>query len=231
MLENKLASRDQKIYELEDEIKAIEDTTPITFATVCGKCESLANSEKNVREHDKAEHSDDNLPSTSNCGKCDFNSEDEDDLNQHIKSVHVISCDLCDFETNSSTEAEKHNLSIHNIPCENCNLTFNSDRKLSEHMCRMHILNPTCGDAYMKNWTIFDRCTRIFSKNLEKETVYLHSEQCINVKRCPDMLPYWDDIDMANFDGEIWHAPLNDFFSEGKISWKSLKCHFGVDIE
>ena len=83
----------------------------------------------------------------------------------------------------------------------------------------------------MKNWTIFDHCTRIFSTNLEKETVYLHSEHCINVKRCPDMLPYWDDIDMANFDGEIWHAPLNDFFSEGKISWKSLKCHFGINIE
>ena len=73
-------------------------------------------------------------------------------------------------------------------------------------------------------------CTRIFSTNLQREIVYLHSEKCINVKRCPDMFPYWDS-EMVNFDGAIWHAPLNNFFSEGKINWTSLRSHFGIDIE
>ena len=41
MLENKLASRDQKVYELNKKITNIEDSTPITFATVCGMCESV----------------------------------------------------------------------------------------------------------------------------------------------------------------------------------------------
>ena len=37
MLENKLASRDQKVYELHEEIKTIEATAPITFST-CVEC-------------------------------------------------------------------------------------------------------------------------------------------------------------------------------------------------
>ena len=81
----------------------------------------------------------------------------------------------------------------------------------------------------MKNWMIFDGCTRIFSKNLQREIVYLHSEQCINEKWCPDMLPYWDS-EMVNYDGAIWHAPIIKFFNEGKISWTSLRSHFGINI-
>ena len=46
------------------------------------------------------------------------------------------------------------------------------------------------------------------------------------------MLPYWDS-DMVNYDGimDIWHAPLKEFFNEGKICWKELKSHFGIKIE
>ena len=84
----------------------------------------------------------------------------------------------------------------------------------------------------MKNWIIFEGCTRIFSTSLEREIVYLHSKQCINVKWCPDMLPYWD-TDMVNYDGNIdmWHAPLKEKISEGKISWEKLRSHFGIKIE
>ena len=131
--------------------------------------------------------------------------------------MHVILCNLCDFETDSNSTFNEHNLSVHTFPCKNCNLSFKSERKLSGHMCRIHILNPICGDSYMKNWIIFEGCTRIYSTSLEREIVYFHSKQCINVKWCPDMLPYWDS-DMVNYDGniDIWHAPLKDFFLGAK---------------
>ena len=44
------------------------------------------------------------------------------------------------------------------------------------------------------------------------------------------MLPDYD-FDMANYDGEIRHAPLSEFFSEGDINWKKLKGHFGINIQ
>ena len=46
------------------------------------------------------------------------------------------------------------------------------------------------------------------------------------------MLPYWD-TDMVNYDGNIdmWHAPLKEKISEGKISWEKLRSHFGIKIE
>ena len=150
-------------------MKTMEDTVPITFSTLCDKCEKVANTEKNLKEHDEVDHSDENLPSSSKCGKCEFDSGDEEDLNQHIQSKHVISCDMCDFKTGLNTEAENHILSNHSFACENCKLTFKNQKKLSEHMCRIPILNPTCGDAYMKNWIIFDGCTRIFSTSQERE--------------------------------------------------------------
>ena len=186
MLENKLATQDQKVYDLKEELRTIADTTPIAL---CDKCEYISNQEKSFKDDDETEHLDENLPSTSKCGKCEYTSDDEEDLNQHIQSVHVILCNLCDFETDSNSTFNEHNLSVHTFPCKNCNLSFKSERKLSEHMCRIHILNPICGDSYMKNWIIFEGCTRIYSTSLEREIVYLHSKQCINVKWCPDMLP------------------------------------------
>ena len=232
MFENKLATKDQKVYDLKEELRALEDATPIAFSALCDKCEYVANPEKSFIVDDKTEHSDENLPSTSSCGKCDYTSDDEEVLNQHIQSVHVILCDLCDFETDSNAKLDEHKLSVHTFPCKNCNLNFKSERKLSEHMCRIHILNPVCGDLYMKNYIIFEECTRIFSTRLEREIVYLHSNQCINIKWCPDMLPYWES-DTVNYDGnmDIWHAPLNEFFSEGQIIWKKLRSHFGINKE
>ena len=134
MLENKLASRDQKVYELQEEIKTIEETAPITFKAVCDKCENVANTEKRLKEHGKVNHSDEDIPSTSKCGKCEYNSEDEDDLSQHMEAMHLINCDMCDFQSDSNTEADNHKQSAHIFPCVNYNLTFNSERKLSDHI-------------------------------------------------------------------------------------------------
>ena len=80
-------------------------------------------------------------------------------------------------------------------------------------MCRIDVLNSTCGDSYLKNWIIFDACTRIFSKRLKEEVVLLHRQNCIDdVKRCSDMLLYYDN--------DISH--ITDFFSDGEINWKAL---------
>ena len=98
-------------------------------------------------------------------------------------------------------------------------------------MCRIEVRNPTCGDSYLKNWIIFDGCSIIFSRNLKKEIVYLHSQKCIDgVNSCPDLLPGYDS-DIINYDGEIWHAPLDDFFSDGEVKWRILKCKFGINIQ
>ena len=120
---------------------------------------------------------------------------------------------------------------VHSKICENCNLEFKSDYKLNNHMCRIEVRNPTCGDSYLKNWIIFDGCSIIFSRNLKKEIVYLHSQKCIDgVNSCPDLLPGYDS-DIINYDGEIWHAPLDDFFSDGEVKWRILKCKFGINIQ
>ena len=70
MLENKLATQDQKVYDLKEELRTTEDTTPIAFSALCDKCEYVANPDKSFKDDDKTEHSDENLPSISKCGKC-----------------------------------------------------------------------------------------------------------------------------------------------------------------
>ena len=40
MLENKLATQDQKVYDLKEELRTIADTTPIAL---CDKCEYFSN--------------------------------------------------------------------------------------------------------------------------------------------------------------------------------------------
>ena len=44
------------------------------------------------------------------------------------------------------------------------------------------------------------------------------------------MLPDYE-FDMVNYDGEIRHAPLSEFFSEGDINWKKIKGHFGINTK
>ena len=87
-------------------------------------------------------------------------------------------------------------------------------------MCRVHVKNPTCGDHYTRNYIVWKCCTVFFSKSKEQEVVYLHSEQCFdNSNRCSDLYPSYH---MTNYDGEAYHTPLNDFFSNGKIDWNAL---------
>ena len=229
ILENVVESRNMKISSLEEKIRSFEVKQ---LEPSCLNCDSEPNQDNSFLEHKTNDHNiSADEPSTSKSGKCEIEIEDESLLDVHIKSDHMIVCDECDFKTYDTQELKDHMEKFHLIICENCSLEFKSDKKLSDHMCRIHILNPSCGDSYTKNWTIFEGCTRIFSKFLEKEVVYLHSQQCIdNLKSCPDMLKSYD-TDIFNYDGEIWHAPISEFFSEGKMKWGSLSSHFDINIE
>ena len=110
--------------------------------------------------------------------------------------------------------------SKHIFSCEICDSTFNSESKLKSHLCRTIVINPACGEYYTKDWIISKGCTAIFYKPEESEVLILHSQQCLNnTNRCPDLPGHYD---ITNYDGDTWHAPLNDFFSEGKISWENL---------
>jgi hypothetical protein len=58
--------------------------------------------------------------------------------------------------------------------------------------------------------------------------VFLHSEECImDTNRCPDMIRYYDR-EMINYDGFIFHAALNHYFSDGSINWPEFNGRFGI---
>ena len=141
------------------------------------------------------------IPSTSKCGLCEYESENENDMNIHVKTEHDLLCKVCD-------------------------LTFETVRKLNMHMCRVNVLNPEYGEFYTKNWMVYDDCTRIFSRLKGTEVLFLHSKKCLGKeKTCPDL---YGGYNLTKFDGVLWHLPLNDYFSEGKINWNGMEEDYGV---
>ena len=193
MVETEVKSKDQIMINLRECNKKLKDNQS---SISCDNCDYTSKDDANLKVHQVPKHSDESAPSTSKCGSCDFVSDDENCIDNHISSNH------------------KHT-------CVTCNLSFKSESKLDRHMCRTEVQNPACGEYYMKNWFISNGCTRIFSSILEKEVLFLHSQQCIDgVNGCQDMLSYYH---MVKYDGEVWHAPLSDYFFEGKISWDKLQ--------
>ena len=85
MLENTLELRDQKIYDLKEEIKQMEETT---ITKSCENCEKLSEQQIDVETHTSISHSEEDMPSTSKCGTCDYTSDDEHDLKVHIQTKH-----------------------------------------------------------------------------------------------------------------------------------------------
>ena len=169
----------------------------------CNNFDYISEDESSFKKHQGPNHSDESVPTTSKCGSCDFISDDENCIDEHRKSTHKYTCVIC-------------------------NLSFKSESKLECHMCRTEVKNPTCGEYYMKNWFISNGCTRIFSSILETEILFLHSQQCIDgVNGCQDMLSYYH---MVKYDGEVWHAPISEYFFEGKISWEKLQKNFSFNI-
>ena len=114
------------------------------------------------------------------------------------------------------------------IKCDVCSLAFQTEGKYQTHICRVHVKNPECGDYYTRSKFTVNGCTLIFSKSKEREVLYLHSEQCLtNINRCSDI---YSGYHMTNYDGETYHAPLNDFFHEGMIRWEALDGDYDIRI-
>ena len=180
-------------------IKVSELEDLVSKKSYCEKCENICVANEYLNSQNEDMHVEESVPTTSKCGSCEYESEDEIDMNEHIKSKHVIKCKICDLE-------------------------FESEMKMKKHMCRVHVSNPTCGDFYTKNWIIANGCTRIYSKSKEIEVLFLHSKQCLSKQSsCPDL---YASYDMTNYDGEAYHAPLEDFFSDNKINWEELNWNF-----
>ena len=171
----------------------------------CDECENVLKTKSSSQEQEFRLHEAENIPSTSKCGSCEYESDDEKDMSQHITLKHKLSCDICD-------------------------LTFKSESRLTTHMCRVNVKNPTCGDYFTKKWVVAEGCMRFFSTPEEREFLILHSKQCFdNESRCCDMPKHYDN-DISNYDGETWHARLEDFFFAGTISWEDLNGDFDIQI-
>ena len=169
----------------------------------CDKCEksSEVNCETNIQK--EKFHGTEDAPSTSKCGSCDYQSDDENDMNTHVKIKHAFNCEVC-------------------------KLIFKNEVKLQTHVCRITITNPTYGEFYTKNWIVSKSCARIFSRTQKQEVAYLHSPQCINnTNSCQDIPTDPSDNHLPNYFGNTlghptWHAPMDDFLSNGSIHWDSL---------
>ena len=138
-------------------------------------------------------HGEEDMQSTSKYGSCDFESESKSDIDVHMKTEHDFKCEICE-------------------------LSFKCDAKIKAHYCRVKVINPTHGDYYTKDWILVNSCTRIFSRSRKCEVLFVHSVQCLNNDRsCSDLPGHYH---LANYDGEYWHAPLNDFFLRAKSAGK-----------
>ena len=88
----------------------------------------------------------------------------------------------------------------------------------------MHIINPSFGDYYMKNWFARDDCIRIFSETQKVDIGMLHSEKCINIIHC-SYLPHQIIHKTNRFvdDNFYTHMPASKYLLEGNVNWNILK--------
>ena len=171
------------------------------------------------------------------CDKCEISAETKSFLDEHVDRIYeeegtstTSKRGSCELVSDDQKKIKKHTYSTHELSCETCEQTFKSESKLKTHMCRLLVINLTCGGYFTKNWIIAQCCKRIFSTSEERECLILHSNECFdNRNRCSDMPEHYDD-EITNYDGYIWHAALKDYFSGRKICWKELNGEFDIQI-
>ena len=217
MLEYTLESRDQKIYDLEEDIKIFEEKGSASSSISLDNCEKTTNLEDNSKDHDTFKHSDENLPTTSKCGQCEYQSEDEDSLNEHMQE-HVLECDLCDFKTESRRDKDTHELFEHNNPCPECLQIFRTYDKLEKHTCKLEVRNPAFQTYYTRSWVDGNACNSVFCNILGKEVAILHIEKCLTNKKCCCWAPY----DLARKISETVHLEFDKFAKEEKMRYRDI---------
>ena len=198
MLENTLGFRDQKIYDLEEEIKLMEET-PLSFTKLCEKCEKSTEQQKDVELHP-----DENIPSTSKCGTCEYESDDENELLLHAQTKHNLLIDVQEFK------------------CDICGLYLKTKGKLKTHLCKVSVINPADGIHYMRGWYDCNGCTQIYNSKLNEEVAWLHSKTCVLENCAPFRNVSKEDIEEAIVNDPVEHLNLEKFVDNGTILWPKI---------
>ena len=83
-------------------------------------------------------------------------------------------------------------------------------------------------DMYTKNWCIRNQCSRVFSRRLKKEIIWIHSEHCWeNENFCREIPAHFDINEQSTLDeNNILHVPgkkSQALREDGSICWLALR--------
>ena len=223
ILEHVVESKDQKIYNLEQEIKSMEETEEVEVLT-----EKDPNKEQSNKTPSNFSIFDEDLPSTSNCGTCDFTSNDQTNIEEHREQHSIESdvfefiCSRCDYETNCKEDLSKHYEVKHSLfTCRVCHMTIRAESNLQTHLCRVLVKNPTHQSFYSKGWYDANGCSPIFCKIKNQEVAWLHHTKCF-IEPCAarkDFIENNDDEEKTN-EEEFTNLRLDSLITNGEIDWK-----------
>ena len=221
MLENTLELRDQKIYDLKEEIKQMEETS---ITKTCENCEKLSEQQIDVETHTNISHSEEDMPSTSKCRTCEYTSDDEQDLKVHIQTKHDLFNNTENYSRcpTSSVYEKVDKFEAEQIKCKKCDLTLKTEDKVKTHVCKVSIRNPSSGPLYMKG--LYDRngCTQIFNSKLNEEVAWLHAEICVLEECAPFRNVSKDDFEKVLVKDPVEHLKLELFVEDEIILWPKL---------
>ena len=138
-----------------------------------------------MKEYDSFRDSTSTQYKSTRCEECDLDVDNEQGMKMHMRKTHDIEnktctknstkCDDCEFNAVCESDLKIHMREKHEIECNACNEKFAGLRKLKNHMCRIHVVNPSSGDYYMKNWYLNNDCISVFSKQQQREVALIHS--------------------------------------------------------
>lgn len=218
MLENVLETRDQTIYDLEEDLKRMEENSSASPLPACKNCLEAETSQNILHKHETIEHTDEDKPSTSKCGKCEYESEDESDIEMHMKSSHEFNCNLCNFQTDMKDKFDTHELFEHNFPCSECLNIFRTPIKLKDHICKLEVINPEFGSFYIKNWLDGNGCNAIYCSEQGQELAILHCQKCVsNQKKCG-----WTPFTLSIKNNGVTHLELEKYAFECKMRYREI---------
>ena len=145
-----------------------DKTKELTCILKCSSCSFETNSQGNLDEHIKGEHSfscehcDDKLPTSSAldehlkakhiipCTKCDtLTILSQSELTIHMKACHEFPCDMCTTMFATVSELTEHKKIVHTNSCNHCNNTYTNLSDLEDHMDKCHKLPCTmCSETF-----------------------------------------------------------------------------------
>ena len=99
------------------------------------------------------------------------------------------------------------------VRCNVCCLAFKTEDRLNKHICRLDVENPTYSEYYIKNWTVANGCTPLFSSTKKIEIAILHSKMCLGGKNI---------CAKRTFENTVIHLESEKYLKKGKINWQAL---------